>query len=605
MGLLQGAMALALLVATAAHTGEALTISLNEANFTPPAYVPASNILGQHKGGMRSTNVIALPASSEEESSTSSTPTEEDNSWKDYWIGLTVAPIVIFVFFLLWFIGLCCQPFCKFAYRKDAVFRFRGFIAFCILCLGSLIVWICCFAVDSDLQGGISSAKNSLVTVQELLEDWDALLADAQVQMGRIEINITDTQAICIEETSDNPDARTAINAAVNTLTGYLDSADAGIVQALGYLSQADALIDGVLEAPAETVTSTVILTWGLVMFFLVLFLFGATSLQYLNPGGAQAKRCKRCLVKTSCLTIFTIGLFFIALSILIASALHAASTVGADVCGPNPDFTFQRLISEDDGSPMLETRRVGAEAGLCEPIPNSALSGSNNRDPPGLAYFLCFYQTCQGETVVLDILDEIGELANSWTWPSLPSDTPAPCVDAYDALMNETIAVATDLVLSAVELFRCDRINPIYTAMVHDTFCNKIVSTSITAWKYSLSGSVFLLLAMGVQRHFYLGKTRDHVFKSNTCARRGAGLSSSTDFDAGDADDEDDPSSQYCSNNTAMLAGTPRTSLRSAKAISVGSASPYASDSSRSRTSSASTSPAASPGDRASLVIL
>jgi len=539
-----------------------LVFSLNFANFTPAEFVPLPSIVRQHRRRVRSTNEFTLPIGD-----------TSDEEWQAYFKGLIIAPLVMIVMFILYFIFLCVQPCCcRCAHRVNPSARFKAYIVFCILCVGSLIAWAFCFAVNSSVQQGLKEADSNIDDLQALLGRYEDFLESVKPIINSIRDNMTSTESVCSDTLSNNPDAQEAVDQAVQTIDSYLASAESSIDQALGYFPDISSTLDNAFDArTASLAANMIILMWGIIMFVMVLFWFISTSVQYLNIGGYRMKGYKRCLARTSCVTMLSIGLLFLALSIIVAAAFQMASTAGSDACAPGPDFTIQRLLSATTGSPILETRSTNAEAALCTEIPGSGSDASEI--PSGVATLLCYYQVCNGDNVVQDALEQIAKLASDSTWPALPTNTSRDCRDSYAILNATTTLNAVQVVQGAVSLFQCKTLNDIYVSIVHSTICTHVVPATVQAWQYLLAGSTIILCALALHQHFNLFQTRDHIFPGDTRGMYGAGHTNSTDFDTPDEGTHADALDAYYSRPSSMLAGTlptatPEPGASSAKAV-------------------------------------
>ena len=108
--------------------------------------------------------------------------------------------------------------------------------------------------------------------------------------------------------------------------------------------------------------------------FFIFQYFFTSTFIivdHITNFKNLRGKSIKSCISRTSCMLIFTIGLWFATMSIFLAAALQPLSVLGADFCTPSPSWNIQRLIADAYEQPQLNTDRNRVEP-LCAPLEDS-----------------------------------------------------------------------------------------------------------------------------------------------------------------------------------------------------------------------------------------
>jgi len=463
---------------------------LNPNSYVPDEFFASSRLVKQHSFSLRPDRTLIIPDS------------EED--WEQYWLGLIVLPLTLLTITSLWCFGICCTCCCTCTARNDKAWRFRGFVACMVLCFGSIIAWTFCFTFDDELNDGVNSMKASVANIQVIVVDWNDLFEEAKAEIGTLQVFVNNLNDECFQDDSEFTET---IDRLVTANIGPAeDLIDLGLE---AFPDIIDAL-DHVIDEPVDTSANACIISFGAIMVVLIVFFMAATSAQFLNPGKNTCLGLKKCLSRASCMTIFTFGLFFISIAILFGCVIEVLAQVGSDACVPNPDQMIQNIIAQVNDQPVLETRR-GTGTGLCQPIPGTGPDVDVNVE----VELLCFYQTCNGATVVSDALERLVNLIGE-SFPPPPTNSSETCVVAYDNLsvfINTTVLTLTE---EFIHSFRCNALNPIYVEVVHESLCNGFIDSTVQAWKIFVSGSMLLCAALVLHRFFNLTKTKDFVFSGS-----------------------------------------------------------------------------------------
>ncbi|KAH9249059.1 hypothetical protein BASA81_013271 [Batrachochytrium salamandrivorans] len=482
-------------------------------------YVPSPSLLAMH-GTARVLGVNEITLSGYQDF------TDLESPLYQYTVGVLVPALIMVIVFLLWTCALVCQKCCKrlccpeLTLRQQAGNQTQTLVGFTLCCLVSIVAW------GVGLQANVNATvgfNHFLFGVQNLeqyvvhgLEEMDVVrntvvglaeLADQAVldcsQFGAFEQQPLpfDQAVLDIDQTLSS------VKQQVNQVTTQLDY---GIGLAVGYLQWRE--------------VGTMIVLICLVVL-LTLFL-GITVLRvrwFLHPEEITWK--VTCLVNLSVSyswIIFLLGVLLLLVAWVFLALIHVLGTLGSDICVPNVDSNLNRLYASyadptfTNGDPCLTSQ-------------------------DGILSTLCYYQTCQGQDPLENLLVQLPNVSALYTdqalnltqlveqalpgfnltllqgidsidefnYTALPDpnmvqvfENISICFQAVDVLLYNATTSLNQTQFQLSKLLDCELgIHPLYANVIHSGFCNGFVDGLYWTYVSFLVGAVMMMLAFSVYR--------------------------------------------------------------------------------------------------------
>eukprot|EP00516_Mucochytrium_quahogii_P009225 CAMPEP_0203770018 /NCGR_PEP_ID=MMETSP0099_2-20121227/2542_1 /ASSEMBLY_ACC=CAM_ASM_000209 /TAXON_ID=96639 /ORGANISM=" , Strain NY0313808BC1" /LENGTH=419 /DNA_ID=CAMNT_0050667037 /DNA_START=341 /DNA_END=1600 /DNA_ORIENTATION=- len=369
--------------------------------------------------------------------------------------------------------------------------------------MASIILWGMVISVNNELDAASGSVVSSMQVLTDQADKFIPTLQNASTVLTQgadlTDSAITSCQALGNQTLIDQ----------LQDIKSQLQQAAVELQDAESDLPDTSSVNDDVqnYKKQFDQYGNTVILAFSIMMVVICSFFMLATMFEYLTDEHARCCAGLRvCLQRSSCILIFTIGLFCVTICVICAAVLQPVSTVNADICSPNVDQNIQRLLAE--GNKVQEISVSNASGSFCKPMADSKYTARNH-----IGEVLCYYQVCAGDNDLEEGLqkfqDALYEITNTTvppTWTQCGSDVNGLVTYGQDQL--------TGLFDQLILVFSCATINPIYQSVVHDSLCTALPSPFVYIWKYFISASLLLLFAFGFYLHFNLRYSKDYSFQ-------------------------------------------------------------------------------------------
>lgn len=449
---------------------------------------------------LRSTNQFVLPFG----------PVE----WKPYYFGLIGVPAMVLgvacVFFIVLCVEACCRcPACRkrkcCSCRQQTTSRVVGFSLFVLCVLMSLVAWGFSFDINRTIDSSLNSLLSIIETESQAFNVSAARFSKAADTLAKVEA-WTNSPALfdCPSHLQD-------------TMAGNIDlihSAEKACNDAANTLSVIATQLDLTVDF-FESVTWIRVLIFDVcssVMFFATTAFLILVSVTFLVKPNAKSENHLRRVGISSCVGIYSLGLAFICFALLITVILWPVTTMGADICVPDPSVTIQRVISESTDTPQVSVNET-----LMECVSPQGVNASSVSDE---ALLVCYFQTCithysdnvNKASLASSLLEKTRAALKDAVQNGTSKDiTEGMCKEFVDDLTQVALPLLADIISHIVSVLSCVRLHYVYISVVHDTLCDKVVPGLFFTWHCCFVGSWSLLFAVVLYQVFDLAKNKNH----------------------------------------------------------------------------------------------
>lgn len=484
-------------------------------------YVPSPSLVAMH-GSARILGVSEITLAGYQDF------TNLDSPLYKYAVGVLVPALLMVVVFLLWTCALVCQKCCKrmccpeLTLRQQAGSQTQTLVGFALCCVASIVAWGIGLQANVNATAGFN---RFLLGVQDLeqyvvhgLDEMDGIrnavagiaeLAD-QAVLDCSQFGAFGQQPLPFDQAVvDIDQTLSSVKQQVYDVTAQLDS---GILLATGYLQWRE-------------VGTMIVLILLVVLLSLFLLITVLRVRWFLHPEEMTWR--VTCLVNLSVSyswIIFLLGVLLLLVAWVFLALIHVLGTLGSDVCVPNVDHNLNRLYAS-----LADPAFVAGGDPCAAPSPNAIVST------------LCYYQTCQGEDPLGNLLGQFPNVSAVYTaeplnltqiveqalpgfnltllqgidsvddfnYTALPDpamvqifENISLCFHSVHGLLDNATSSLNHTQAKLEELLHCElAIHPLYANVVHSGFCNGFVDGLYWTYVSFLVGAVMMMLAFSVYR--------------------------------------------------------------------------------------------------------
>lgn len=394
-----------------------------------------------------------------------------DGQVPNYLIGLGSAAMILTTFFIFWVISLCVLAYMS---KKLSFAKKTLLVMFCALLLKSVIGILVSIAGNEGTLGGahslFDSADDVIAKITETVQSVQGVVDDLSLFTNVSTTTMTTCSATLGLGNTSFPLSNTTdfANTANETISPIMDNLDP--------------IVDTVKDVLgiARYYTNVVRLSYIGLVTFLVVWL---TGFGVITVGrNMYNNSVLNCLGKFETGCMFSVGIILLILVWILVGVFSIVSTAGADFCVPGPNLSTQRLLEEIANK-------------TCDDEPFN---------------YICYYQTCEGNNTLKDIMGDVEGLAQNMTEIVLnltttinntlaTFNTTDPLCQGNLTRMNDIIQGIEGTILNATQIVECSVINPFYTDIVFDGICNGLAHGLGVIWITFTFSAISFMIALSV----------------------------------------------------------------------------------------------------------